>query len=71
MEGWLTELLAYCPADLGWEAKRRWLIRQRWPQAAQNEAIQDNLSGRTAADGGKWEQMQADIAVIKQTVPKS
>ena len=72
MEQWLTELAAEHPnwADLAWSTKRRIAIKRRWPDSAQNEAIQDHLNSRTADDGGRWEAMQADITAIKAAIPK-
>ena len=76
MEPWLTDLLAACAgahadwADMHWSTRRRIAIRKRWPEGAQMEALSDHALGRTAADGGKWETMQAEIAAIKAANPK-
>lgn len=81
MENWLADLIAALRAeyaaqgiawnDIGWDTRRRRLISARWPVGAQAEAIQDNLAGRTEADGGKWERLQSEIAAIKTAVPKA
>lgn len=80
MEAWLDELLTRLRGeyaaqgidwnDVGWDTRRRRLIALRWPSGAQSEAMQDLLNGRTAADGGKYDAMVADIAAIKAAVPK-
>jgi hypothetical protein len=67
MEEWLVDLMALCPKDIGWEAKRRWLILSRWPDAAVRAAEQDARLGNPSA----LEQYDLEVAVIKSAVPKS
>ncbi len=77
---WLNHLIAALTVEyaaqgiawdeVAWDTKRRRLITARWPAAAQAEALQDNLNGRTEADGGKWDRMQAEIAAIKAAIPR-
>lgn len=66
MPEWLPNLLSLCPADLGWEAKRRWLILQRWPDASVRAAEQDARQDKPDA----LAQYDAEVAAIKAAVPK-
>ncbi|MGE5515317.1 MAG: hypothetical protein ACM31D_05795 [Bacteroidota bacterium] len=66
MDSWLRDALALCPPDLGWEARRRWLILGRWPSAAVRAAEQDARQGRPEA----LALYDAEVAAIKAAVPK-
>lgn len=66
MDQWLIDLMALCPPDLGWEAKRRWLITQRWPAHAVRAAEQDARSAKPEALAS----YDAETAAIKAAVPK-
>lgn len=63
---WLQNLLDLCPADLGWEARRRWLILARWPDASVRAAEQDARRGKPEA----LAQYDAEVDAIKMAVPK-
>jgi len=66
MEQWLSDLMALAPADLGWEARRRWMILVRWPDPAVRAAEQDARQGKP----DMLALYDAEVAAIKAAVAK-
>lgn len=66
MPDWLAQLMDLCPPALAWEPRRRWLILQRWPDAAVRAAEQDARLGKPEA----LALYDSEVSAIKAAIPK-
>lgn len=68
MEEWISELMKHpgFPLDSGWEAKRRWMFMNRWPDSAVRAAEQDARMGNTES----LNRYDSEIAAIKEAITK-